>query len=149
LKIPLDFQKVPEVFPAFDESLAAFDKYLLVDIGKSYLALYERGELRLAFPISPGAPGAGTPLISFQVQDKDKNHSSSIYGTWMPYALHIQGPYYIHGGVLPGRRDSAGCIRLPLHDARKLFKIVEVGTPGRIIDTPKVDRKIYPASFCR
>lgn len=149
LKIPLNFQKVPDIFPAYDESLAAYDQYLVVDIGKCYLALYEHGELKLVFPISPGAPGESTPLISFRVENKDKNHFSSIYGSWMPYALHVEGPYYIHGGVLPGRRDSAGCIRLPLHDARKLFQIVKVGTPGRIIDTPKLDRKIYAPSFYR
>ena len=149
LKIPLDFHQVPEIFPAYDRSLAAYDQYLLVDIGKHYLALYRRGELSLVFPISPGAPGKRTPLVSFRIKDKDEDHFSSIYESWMPYALHVQGPYYIHGGVLPGRSDSAGCIRLPLHDARRLFKIVKKGTPGRIIDTPKVDRQIYPASFCR
>jgi len=27
--------------------------------------------------------------------------------------------------------------------------LVEVGTPGRIIDTPKLEQDIYPAPFCR
>ena len=63
--------------------------------------------------------------------------------------LHLKGLYYIHGGVLPGKADSAGCIRLPIDAAEQLYNLVEVGTPGRIIDTPKVDREIYPASFCR
>jgi L,D-transpeptidase catalytic domain len=149
LKIPLDFHQVPEIFPALDESLADYEQYLVVDIGKSYLALYEKGELRLVFPISSGAAGERTPLFSFKVEDKDKNHYSSLYDSWMPYALHLKGGYYIHGGVLPGRSDSAGCIRLPPDDAAELFKIVQVGTLGRIIDTPAVDRNIYPAEFCR
>jgi hypothetical protein len=149
LKIPLDFRKVPEIFPDFDASLANYKQYLLVDIGKSFLALYERGTLTRVFPISSGAPGERTPLFDFQVEGKDKDHFSSIYGSWMPWALHIKGPYYIHGGVLPGKRDSAGCIRLPIHDAKQLFALVKVGAPGRIIDTPKVQENIYPAPFCR
>jgi hypothetical protein len=149
LKIPLDFRKVPEIFPANDESLEAYEEYLLVDVGKGFLALYTRGELRRVFPISAGASGRRTPLFDFQIKGKDENHWSNIYESWMPWALHLKGPYYIHGGVLPGKKDSAGCIRLPLDDAEQLYKLVEVGTPGRIIDTPKLEQDIYPAPFCR
>lgn len=149
LKIPLDFRRVPEIFPATDESLESHEAYLLVDIGKSFLALYSRGELYRVFPISAGAEGKRTPLFDFRVLGKDEDHWSNIYESWMPWALHLKGPYYIHGGVLPGRADSAGCIRLPIGDAEELYNLVEVGTPGRIIDTPKVDQDIYPAPFCR
>ena len=149
LKIPLDFRLVPEIFPAYDQSLEKFDKYLLVDVGKGFLALYARGDLQRVFPISAGASGRQTPLLDFQIKDKDENHWSNIYESWMPWALHVEGPIYIHGGVLPGTRDSHGCIRLPIHDAEQLFKSVEVGTPGRVIDTPKVERDIFPAQFCR
>jgi hypothetical protein len=146
LKIPLDLNKMPEIFPAYDQSLADYPRYILVDIGKSYLALYERGELKQVIPISSGAPGNGTPLIDFKVKAKEKNHFSKDYDdAWMPWALHIKGPYYIHGGVLPGRRDSHGCIRLPIQDAEQLYKSVEVGTPGRIIDTHEVPENLSPA----
>lgn len=148
LKIPLDFRRVPEIFPASDDSLASFGKYLLVDIGKGFLAFYEQGALRRVYPISAGTPGEQTPLFDFQIKAKDKDHYSSIFGSWMPWALHLKDAYYIHGGVLPGQADSAGCIRLSPDDAEKLFNSVEVGTPGRIIDTPKVERDIYPAPFC-
>lgn len=149
LKLPLDLHRVPEIFPATDESLQSYDKYLLVDIGKGFLALYARGELQRVFPISAGAEGSRTPLFDFKLEGKDENHWSNIYESWMPWALHLKGPYYIHGGVLPGKADSAGCIRLPIADAEQLYNLVEVGTPGRIIDTPKVEQNIYPAPFCR
>ena len=125
------------------------EKYLLVDIGKGFLALYERGELRRVFPISAGSEDQRTPLFEFRVEGKDENHWSNIYESWMPWALQLKGPYYIHGGVLPGKGDSAGCIRLPIDDAEQLYNSVEVGTLGRIVDTPKVERDIYPAPFCR
>lgn len=149
LKIPLDFRRVPEIFPALDPALESYDTYLLVDIGKGFLALYSRGELQRVIPISAGSEGRRTPLFDFRILDKDENHWSNIYDSWMPWALHLKGPYYIHGGVLPGAADSAGCIRLPIDAAEQLFSLVEVGTPGRIIDTPKVDQDIYPAPFCR
>ncbi|MBW1918134.1 MAG: L,D-transpeptidase [Deltaproteobacteria bacterium] len=148
LRVPLDLYKMPEIFPAYDKSLVQHGKYLLVDIGKGFLAFYVAGELKRVFPISAGAPGQKTPLITFAVQAKFQNHWSTIYETWMPWALLLQRPYYIHGGALPGKNDSAGCIRLFTHHAQELFDLVEVGTPGRIIHTPKLDRT-HPVPFCR
>ena len=140
LKIPLDFSLKPEVFPAYEESLARYETFLLVDVGKQYLALYRHGELFRAYPISPGALGglqrSTTPLRDFTVLRKIEDAYSAKYDdAWMPYSLHIGGLYYIHGGVLPGRPDSKGCIRMFIDDARELFDLVKVGTPGRIINS--------------
>jgi hypothetical protein len=148
LKIPLDRTLVPEIFPASDDSLASYDKFILVDIGKGFLALYARGELQRVFPISGGRGEKATPLMDFKIAKKDEEHWSTIYDTWMPWALLLKRPYYIHGGALPGRSDSAGCIRLFPHDAEELYHLVEVGTPGRIIETSPLDLT-YPAFFCR
>jgi hypothetical protein len=148
LKIPLNLDIVPEIFPSHDESLDPYDKFILVDVGKGFLALYGQGELLRVFPISGGAPEKETPLISFTIQAKYENHWSTIYDTWMPWSLLIKRPYYIHGGALPGREDSAGCIRLFPANAEELYDLVEVGTPGRIVQTAKLEQ-IYPAFFCR
>ncbi|MBU4231935.1 MAG: L,D-transpeptidase [Desulfobacterales bacterium] len=148
LKIPLDRNLVPEIFPAADDALASYDKFILVDIGKGFLALYTQGELQRVFPISGGTPEKATPLINFKIAKKEEEHWSNIYDTWMPWALLIKRPYYIHGGALPGRSDSAGCIRMFPHDAEELYHLVEVGTPGRIIETSPLELT-YPAFFCR
>src|SRR4030042_4088051 len=148
LKIPLDLNMVPEIFPAYDDSLAAYDKFILVDIGKGFLGLYDQGELKRVFPISAGASGKKTPLISFKITDKQEENWSNIYATWMPWALLIKRPYYIHGGALPGQMDSAGCIRPFPQDAGEWFHLAEGGKPGRIIQTSKLEQ-IYPAPFCR
>jgi len=148
LKIPLDRSIVPEIFPGVDESLAPYDKFILVDIGKGFLALYTQGELQRVFPVSGGRPEKATPLMDFKITKKEEEHWSNIYDTWMPWALLIKRPYYIHGGALPGRSDSAGCIRLFPHDAEELYHLVEVGTPGRIIETAPL-AQTYPAFFCR
>jgi hypothetical protein len=148
LKIPLDRNIVPEIFLAADESLASYDKFIMVDIGKGFLALYSQGELYRVFPISGGTPEKATPLMDFKITKKEEEHWSNIYDTWMPWSLLIKRPYYIHGGALPGRSDSAGCIRLFPHDAEELYHLVEVGTPGRIIQTSPLELT-YPAFFCR
>ena len=148
LKIPLNLDTVPEIFPSHDQSLDSYDKFILADVGKGFLALYGQGELLRVFPISGGAPERETPLISFTILAKYENHWSTIYETWMPWSLLIKRPYYIHGGALPGEADSAGCIRLFLRDAKELYHLVEVGTPGRIVQTSKLEH-IYPAFFCR
>jgi hypothetical protein len=139
LKIPLDFARQPEIFPAFNQDLSRYDRYILIDIGKSYLALYGRGELLRVYPISPGARSGSqsrTPLMNFTVQLKKENHWSTIYGSWMPWSLLISRPYYIHGGALPGVPDSAGCVRMFTEDAQELYELVQVGTPGRIVFSP-------------
>lgn len=148
LKIPLDRTIVPQIFPAVDDSLASYDKFILVDIGKGFLALYAQGELQRVFPISGGRAEKATPLMDFKIAKKEEEHWSTIYDTWMPWSLLIRRPYYIHGGALPGRSDSAGCIRLFPHDAEELYHLVEVGTPGRIIETSRLELT-YPAFFCR
>jgi hypothetical protein len=38
---------------------------------------------------------------------------------------------------------------MPVEDAEQLFKLVKVGTPGRVVETAKVQDGIYPAAFCR
>jgi hypothetical protein len=148
LKIPLDRSIVPEIFPAADDSLSSYDKFILVDIGKGFLALYAQGELQRVFPISGGRAEKATPLMDFKIAKKEEEHWSTIYDTWMPWSLLLKLPYYIHGGALPGRSDSAGCIRLFPHDAEELYHLVEVGTPGRIIETSPLEQT-YPAFFCR
>ena len=148
LKIPLDRTIVPEIFPATDDALAPHHKFILVDIGKGFLALYAQGELQRVFPISGGTPEKATPLMDFTVTQKYEEHWSTIYDTWMPWSLLLRRPYYIHGGALPGRSDSAGCIRLFPHDAEELYHLVAVGTSGKIIETSPL-AATYPAFFCR
>jgi hypothetical protein len=141
LKIPLDLSAQASVFPAVDENLKKFPKYIIIDLNKEFLALYYEGNLKRAYPISPGilngASISVTPVFEFNVLQKVENYWSVTYDGWMPWALTINPPYYIHGGPLPGAPDSHGCIRLFTHHAKELFALVDVGTPGKIIDAKR------------
>lgn len=144
LKIPVDLDANLAVFPEQDPGLQAYGRYIIIDITKSYLGVYENGQLQKVYPISSGRNGTGLcrgPQVSFTIQGKDKNHWSSIYETYMPWSLLISSPYFIHGGVLPGVADSAGCIRMFPQDAEELFHIVDVGTPGRIVCSSDVGKR--------
>jgi len=61
------------------------------------------------------------------VDKKDANHYSSTYGSWMPWAIHVSGAYWIHEGYLPGDSASHGCIRLRKTDATWYFTWATIG----------------------
>jgi L,D-transpeptidase ErfK/SrfK len=110
----------------------------------------------MSFPIGIGREGYETPLGVTKIVRKKK------YPVWYPGpSAHADDPtlaaavkpgpdnplgtralylaihsYLIHGTNLPygvGRRSSRGCVRLYNGDVEKLFELVPVGTPVRIL----------------
>jgi len=61
--------------------------------------------------------------------------------------LRMQGAYFIHGGVLPGQSDSHGCVRMFIDDAKELYHLVDVGTPGKVVSTSYLE-PFPPPLFC-
>ncbi|MGB8169351.1 MAG: L,D-transpeptidase family protein [Chthoniobacteraceae bacterium] len=111
--------------------------------------------------ISTGREGFGTPTGSWSLQQKDRDHKSSLYGDYvdgnggivkkdvdtskdprppgaifdgakMPFFMRIHGGVGMHEGFLPGYPASHGCIRMPGFMAEKFFENVSVGTPVTI-----------------
>jgi lipoprotein-anchoring transpeptidase ErfK/SrfK len=122
--IPLDTTTQPKAFPQFEQNFSAYPKMILVDREKQLLAYYEEGQLLACFPVSTGKSGKGTPVMEGWISLRDKDHVSSIYDVMMPFSLRLSGPYFLHAGVMPGQRDSAGCIRMFMENARWLFERV-------------------------
>ena len=109
--------------------------------------------------ISSGNEDHATPPGRYKITEKDKDHTSSLYGIYrdkvtgamvnddvdtrrdplpegavfrpapMPNFMRIVGGVGMHTGYLPGYAASHGCIRMPHHMAEKFFENVEVGTP--------------------
>jgi hypothetical protein len=76
--------------------------------------------------IETGGPGKETPIGTFRVQWKNKDHISAEYGTPMPYAvLFVEGGIAFHQGTL--RRQSAGCVRLSEADALAFHDVLQIG----------------------
>jgi L,D-transpeptidase ErfK/SrfK len=111
------------------------------------------------FPIGMGVLDFKTPAGNFKVVNKKVNPTWHIpkslqakYGmAEMPpgpdnplgaYAMRLSNPsYLIHGTNQPygvGLRVSHGCVRLYPEDIARLFPMVPMGTPVRIINEPYV-----------
>jgi hypothetical protein len=82
--------------------------------------------------ISSGGPGKETPVGTFHVQWKDKNHKSQEFSDEegnpipMPYSVFFaDGGVAFHGGSI--RRASAGCVHLNDADALAFYNTLRLG----------------------
>ena len=120
---------------------------------------YKGGQLVGISKISSGNEDHATPPGRYKIQDKSKDHKSSIYGVFkdkatgqmindnvdirvtkippgavyysapMPNFMRFSGGIGMHTGYLPGYAASHGCIRMPHFMSEKFFENVSVGTP--------------------
>ena len=133
---------------------------IVINLAQWRLFYFPTGGDRVeTYPLGLGIIGRKTPLGSTRIIFKEANP------TWYPppsiraerpelpamvppgpdnplgaYALHLGWPNYrIHGTNKPdgvGRNVSHGCIRLYPEDIERLFNVVAVGTPLRVVDQP-------------
>ena len=76
--------------------------------------------------VALGGVSHRTPLGTFHVSWKDAEHTSSTYGTDMPYAVFFAaGGIAFHQGPLG--EPSHGCVHLPPGAARAFFEALQPG----------------------
>jgi len=80
-----------------------------------------------------GYTGAETRQGTFRVHFKSRDHTSSLYQSWMPFALFFAGGQAVHYSAYFARDGyngaSHGCVNLRDYKAAKwLFNRVPVGT---------------------
>ena len=124
IKVPNDMEKVRDYspLPLTYEPARRHAKYILISLTEQWLGAYEHGKLQFSMPAATGMDGHNTPTGLFQVDARDKNHTSSLYKTEDQQAqypmdnairFHV-GPdnvsYWIHARDLPGKPASHGCI---------------------------------------
>ena len=109
---------------------------VLVSLPDQLLYVYRNGVRIGRATVSTGKPGKGTPTGVFTVLEKKVRHTSSIYeGAQMPHMQRLTwSGIAMHAGHLPGYPASAGCVRLPIDFAGKLFSVTGVGTTVIIAD---------------
>lgn len=110
---------------------------LVIDTDEKKLYVVSDGRIIKKYTVATGKKETPSPLGDFQVIQKDKWGKG--FGTsWM--GLNVPwGKYGIHGTNRPesiGRSASGGCIRMRNRDVDELFKIVNIGTPVKIIGGP-------------
>lgn len=126
IKVPDDmaacrvYTPLPEEYPPAERH----EKFILIDLTEQWIGAYEYGELQFSFPAATGAAGHETPVGVYQIDARDKNHSSSLYKTEdqtdqypMDNAMRFHVgednvSYWIHARDLPGKPASHGCVGL-------------------------------------
>jgi hypothetical protein len=140
-----------------------------IDLEQQTAYLIQGRHVVLQSPISSGRPGHLTERGSFQVIEKERNHSSSIYGKIvdaygrtvvsdadvdmtvprggkfipapMHYFMRFHGADGMHAGYLPGYPASHGCVRMPEQMAIAFFNAVEPGTAVHVFGrTPRINQ---------
>lgn len=109
---------------------------IVADLKTQLLHVYRGGREIGISTISSGRKGFETPPGVYQILEKDADHYSDLYDfSPMPFMQRLTWDgVALHGGVVPGRAASHGCIRLPEAFAQILFH--ETGMGGTVIVSP-------------
>jgi hypothetical protein len=109
---------------------------VIVSLPEQRMYVYRNGVRIGRSTVSTGKPGKRTPTGVFTVLQKKVSHESSIYkGAQMPHMQRLTwSGIAMHAGELPGYPASAGCVRLPVDFAEKLYSVTRNGTSVIITD---------------
>jgi hypothetical protein len=126
---PGDYAWHPEVSPAGPV-------VVLVSLPDQVMYVYRNGVRIGRSTVSTGKSGKGTPTGVFTVLQKKVEHESSIYkGAKMPNMQRLTwSGIAMHAGHLPGYPASAGCVRMPVDFAEKLYAVTTLGSTVIIAD---------------
>ena len=111
----------------------------IVSLRTQRITVYDAKGWILRAPVSSGTKGRETPAGIFSVIEKKAEHYSNLYDdAYMPHMQRITwSGIALHGGVLPGRPASHGCIRLAPGNAARLYSLIRQHGKGgtRIVIT--------------
>jgi len=108
---------------------------IVVSIPLQRAYVYRGGTLIGVTTVSTGRTGHETPVGTFNILEKRREHYSNLYNNApMPFMQRLTwGGIALHAGEIPGRPASHGCVRLPLAFARNLFGVTRVGASVHIL----------------
>src|ERR1700736_6201540 len=109
---------------------------VIVSLPDQLVYVYRNGVRIAHSTVSTGKPGKTTPTGVFTVLQKKVSHTSTIYkGAQMPHMQRLTWTgIALHAGHLPGYPASAGCVRMPVDFAAKLYSVTALGTTVIIAD---------------
>ncbi|MGI9099610.1 MAG: L,D-transpeptidase family protein [Solirubrobacteraceae bacterium] len=101
-------------------------RHVEADLSRQVIALVANGGVQRIYPVSSGKPSTPTVVGSFQVYLKTPGTNAK----GMVNSAYFFGAYATHGyPSVPAFPASHGCLRVPISDARSLFRWIRVGTP--------------------
>lgn len=112
------------------------DVEIVVSLPLQRVFVYRGGTLIGVSTVSTGQPGYETPVGSFNILQKRREHFSNLYNNApMPFMQRLTWDgVALHAGEIPDRPASHGCIRLPMAFARHLFAVTELGAAVHVTD---------------
>jgi len=109
---------------------------IVVSVPLQRAFVYRGGTLIGVTTVSTGRRGHETPVGTFSILQKRREHYSNLYNNApMPFMQRLTWDgVALHAGQIPGRPASHGCVRLPLAFARLLFSATQMGGSVHITD---------------
>ncbi|MFL5298633.1 MAG: L,D-transpeptidase family protein [Phenylobacterium sp.] len=109
---------------------------MVVSLEAQQAYVYRNGVRIGVSTVSTGKKGKETPSGVFTILQKTKDHRSTLYDhASMPYMQRLTWDgIALHGGNVPGKPASHGCIRLPMAFAKVLFGETSTGMTVVIAD---------------
>jgi lipoprotein-anchoring transpeptidase ErfK/SrfK len=103
----------------------AHGRHIEADLSRQVIALISNGRVERIYPVSSGAPGTPTVRGAFRVYSKTPGTNAK----GMVDSAYFSGAYATHGyPSVPAFPASHGCLRVPIPDARSLFRWINIGT---------------------
>jgi lipoprotein-anchoring transpeptidase ErfK/SrfK len=138
--------------PAATTAAAGSTREIVLELGRRQISLREGGKVLHSWPVAIGDPRTPTPTGRFVVENKVVNpvYQSTSSGKvnskvgpqaplgdrWIGFKQSGPNQYGIHGTpdawawtVTSRAAVSNGCVRMLTPHVRRLFELVEVGTP--------------------
>jgi lipoprotein-anchoring transpeptidase ErfK/SrfK len=157
-------QAKPQTVPRVLEKANPSNTRIYISLSKQRAYLLVGDEVAIDTPISSGKRAGMTPKGNYTVLEKDADHRSNIYGSFVNKRGEVvrsgvstridsapSGTHYVgapmkwfmrlswqgvgmHVGILPGYPASHGCVRMPDDIAKMFYDRVKIGTPAVIGD---------------
>lgn len=158
LKIDKEIKKayfLKGLYDVRNDFLLAGSDLIEVNLIDKKIRVYKKGQLEKEVNVHKrGAKinWGGTPEGIYKIGNKIRIAYSNAAEAYMPFALQIYGKFYLHGipyypnGDIVQSYNSGGCVQMRDEDAEAVFKLVEIGSPLLVIDSPH-DEFVYPSQI--
>ncbi len=117
-----------------------------ISTGAQRLYVVEGDNVLLATPCAVGTKATPTPAGNHRITSKTRHRrraSQPGAGYPMTYWMSFYSPAYgMHWGFVKPYPCTHGCVRMPLRSAKKVFDMVQVGTPVNVSSSQPWDSTI-------
>lgn len=124
-----------------EQGVSAGHIWVRVDLREQLMSVFRSGHEIGTTVILYGADRKPTPLGTFPILARFKDHRSGPYDAPMPYTLRLTvDGVSIHGSNVRWGAATHGCVGVPLEFAKRLFEQARVGDPVTITDDTSLPR---------